>query len=202
MKRRRAPGAGRKPQGDFSGKTATLTTRITPDLRKGLEREAKRNGRSLSQEIEALLRRAIQQPKDQQGARHNRALGFAIAQIAEGVELGTGERWRQNPWTFQALQCAVSIVLGGLAPDGPATVPELVEMMAPNLDRLVKRDDRMSPEAGSRARTPDGLGTSTALGWLQQLRITEKPPIGHDRHQHYAEGFYTLPDIRRDLDLD
>ena len=30
MAKKRAPGAGRKPRGEFKGKSATLTTRITP----------------------------------------------------------------------------------------------------------------------------------------------------------------------------
>jgi hypothetical protein len=43
---KRAPGAGRKPRGEFRGKTATLTTRITPKTRAALERASRNSGRS------------------------------------------------------------------------------------------------------------------------------------------------------------
>ena len=56
MAGKRAAGGGRKPKGPFKGKTETLTTRITPELRRGLQLEADRNSRSLSQEIELRLR--------------------------------------------------------------------------------------------------------------------------------------------------
>jgi hypothetical protein len=58
-KRKRAFGGGRKPLGEFKGKTTTLTTRITPQTKAALERRAKQHGRSLSQEIEACLNEVI-----------------------------------------------------------------------------------------------------------------------------------------------
>jgi len=55
MARKRAPGGGRKPAGEFKGKSATITTRVTPATRAALEQAASANGRSLSQEIESRL---------------------------------------------------------------------------------------------------------------------------------------------------
>ena len=42
MRRKRAPGAGRKPRGEFKNKSRTLTTRITAATREALERAAKK----------------------------------------------------------------------------------------------------------------------------------------------------------------
>ena len=59
VKRKRAPGAGRKPKGEFAGKTATVTTRIMPDTREALEAAALASNRSLSQELELRLSTSI-----------------------------------------------------------------------------------------------------------------------------------------------
>jgi len=58
-KKRRAPGGGRKPQGEFHGKSTTMTTRITPMLRKALDEACEASGRSLSQEVEYRLAQSV-----------------------------------------------------------------------------------------------------------------------------------------------
>jgi hypothetical protein len=50
---------GAVPKGEYVGKSAVLSTRITPDLREGLQNAANKSGRSLSQEIEYRLRRSF-----------------------------------------------------------------------------------------------------------------------------------------------
>ena len=48
-KRKRRPGGGRKPGGEFPGKSATFTTRIQPSTRRALEEAAKdRSDKSIS----------------------------------------------------------------------------------------------------------------------------------------------------------
>jgi hypothetical protein len=198
MRRTRTGGAGRKPQGEFRGKSATFTTRITPELRKALEREAKKNSRSLSQEVERRLVDSIQRPKILEralGAPQNRALGIVVARLAESVESTTGERWRQNPFAFQSLQFAITLVLDRLAPAGPVQVPPQIEKLAAGLDRI-------APEQGAHHRRPAGVGSAIALGLLDQIRISKSPPLAHEPHTHYADGFYFLPGVRRDLGLD
>ena len=51
--------AGRKPKGEYSGKSAVFSTRIRPDTRDALWQAAKASGRTLSQEVEFRLRRSI-----------------------------------------------------------------------------------------------------------------------------------------------
>ena len=54
LKRKRAPGGGRKPKGAFSKLTSPLSLRMPSDMRDELEAAAKASGKSVSQE---LLRR-------------------------------------------------------------------------------------------------------------------------------------------------
>ena len=51
---KRAPGAGRKPRGEFDQLTSPFSLRMPEDLREQLEAAAEKSGRSASQE---LLRR-------------------------------------------------------------------------------------------------------------------------------------------------
>ena len=53
MARKRAPGGGRKPRGEAPA--VHFNTRIAPEIRRRLERDAERNKRSLSREIELRL---------------------------------------------------------------------------------------------------------------------------------------------------
>jgi hypothetical protein len=48
-----------KPRGESAGKSTVFSTRITPELRRAIERAAAESGRSLSQEIEFRLRRSF-----------------------------------------------------------------------------------------------------------------------------------------------
>jgi hypothetical protein len=94
MARKRAPGAGRKPRGEFKGKSATLTTRITPETRAAMESAAQKSGRSLSQEVE---RRLIDSVRNERNRRSDvRALNEAIAIVAEKVEIATGKQWNRR----------------------------------------------------------------------------------------------------------
>src|SRR4051812_21078645 len=107
MRRKRAPGAGRKPRGEFKNKSRTLTTRITAATREALERAAKKNSRSLSQEIEHRLDFSLN--RDRQLARqgHIRALAELIALVGERVEESTKRDWLNDPFTAEALRHAI-----------------------------------------------------------------------------------------------
>src|SRR5262245_47348861 len=90
MPSKRAPGGGRKPQGEIKGKSATFATRITPETRAALDRSAKRNGRSLSQEVEILLNRALGRPEISDWrawrGRHHYGLGRLLGYTADRLE--------------------------------------------------------------------------------------------------------------------
>jgi hypothetical protein len=186
---RRKPGAGRKPQGEFKGKSATITTRITPELRSGLEREAKRSGRSLSQEIEWRLRHSLTDQKTVEEPR-NQGLAELVAKVAGKLELQTGESWRADRFTAIALRDSMEILINGLTPTGEVKVPAKVEELISRIPALRDQYEK-----------PAGIATGTAFGILEGLRIAEYPPPGHPDHHYYSDEFFWLPRVREKLGL-
>jgi hypothetical protein len=155
LARKRAPGAGRKPRGDFSKKTAAITTRVTAATKGALERAAQKSGRSLSQEIEHRLDVSIRRDREFARQGHIRALAEAIALVAERVERATEKDWRNDPFTSEALRHAVEFFLFHFAAQGTPEVPASVKATAA----------RMPPEARDGFLTPSGVG-HTEAGWL------------------------------------
>src|SRR5262249_43211439 len=96
---RRKP--GRKPLGPDKRSSEMLTVRVRPDVRRGLERLAKRQGHGLSREMS----RAFEHWIDRHHARaaHVEALGTVVAQIAQFIEGATGRRWTEDPYTARAV---------------------------------------------------------------------------------------------------
>ena len=197
MVRKRAPGGGRKPQGEFAGKSENLTTRITPQLREGLEREAARNNASLSQEVERRLRDSLDMPRKLEqtwGPAHVGGLARLISRAVQGIEMSTGRRWCDDPFTGQAAQAAIEILLGRLLPEGKLDVPEEVERSAQALARVAP------PDRVEFYRQPDGVGSAVAFGLINQLEMhAEPPPVDHSPNHHFADTFYLMPRIRKDI---
>ena len=185
MVQKRKPGGGRKPQGEFSGKTAAFTTRITPETRKALERDAQRSGRSLSQEIERQLRIAMRPKKTGLAVEkeHNQALAILIGNLSGAIESVTGQSWQQDRFAFEALRATVETLLIKLAPTGDVKTPGQIEMLI-----------QKQPALGDLFRKPEAVGASCAFGLLDQLRTA---PL-EDRNDDYV---YSLAWAREKLGL-
>jgi hypothetical protein len=164
MPRKRAPGAGRKPRGEFKGKTATLTTRITPETRAALERAAKKRRRSLSQEVEHRLYVSIRRDYEHKSHRHILGLAEAIALLTHWVEARTQKRWIDDPFTGEALRRAIeSFVVRFGAPGAPEIPASVKEAWARMLPTLPYRDQFL---------TPTGVGHDVAnhlISWIEHL---------------------------------
>jgi hypothetical protein len=175
MARKRAPGGGRKPRGPYTGKSEVLTTRITPDTRIELERAAKRKKISLSQQVELILRTWIERTDFENKA--NRGLARATGVLAESVERATGNSWREDAFTSQALIAAIQFLVRYFAPtaDPNPAVPSAVKDLAA----------KMPPEFAERYITFTGLGQSEAF-----MLITE---IAHDPRHRGGVNEWTLP---------
>jgi TraY domain len=187
-------GAGRKPRGEFKGKSAMLTTRITPELRAGLEREARRNARSLSQEIEFRLKRSLQSKPKAGLARerdHNHALGMMAGKLAGQIESLTGMNWREDRFSHEALRAGLAALLARLAPPGEAKMPA-----------AIRAQIELLPEIGEQISMPEGVGRACAYGLFDQIRMAEPPPVNHPPNEYYAEGFYWMPWVREKLNSD
>ena len=168
-KKKRAPGAGRKPRGEFKGKSATLTTRITPETRAAMERAAQKSGRSLSQEVERRLNDSVLNDRNRRS--DVRALVEAIAIVTEKVEIATGKNWLQDAFTGEALRHGIEVLVRHFAPHGARVIPPNVEETAA----------RVLAEASERDRSPSRVGEIEAFkvitmiehfcGWDQLQRV-------------------------------
>jgi len=164
--RKRAPGAGRKPRGDYSGKTDTFTTRITRDTRHALEQAATASRRSLSQEVEHRLRLSLHKPA---GKEHNRALGHAVVILAERIERETEKDWRRDPYTGQALCHAVGMMLqyfAAAAAADPPAVPTAIEKKAAKL---------IAPDFAEHYRKPARFGHLRGLNLVTEIEQAPRP---------------------------
>jgi hypothetical protein len=191
--RKRAPGGGRKPAGPYSNKLATLSTRITQELRERLDQETERHRAergaapwSLSQEIEQRLRHSLTGSEEitrQWGPPHVRALAYLISRVVRSVEASAGgnpfemsdQSWHRSTFTHAAVLAAISEILDHYKPSSSVV------------------DD-------SAVLSPQGVGISCARGLLSQVATTPSPAFPPPANAHYAEGFYTFPDIRQILD--
>jgi hypothetical protein len=135
--RKRAPGGGRKPKGEFDRLSTAVTTRMPEDLRERLVRAADKNDRSITQEILRRLHDSFDHDRNKGREPAMRALCFLIAEIAHEVvdPFGKGEDakavipdvyvpdWRSDPFYFRAFKLAVVQLLDALQPPGDVKAP-------------------------------------------------------------------------------
>jgi Arc-like DNA binding domain len=122
-RRKRAPGGGRKPKGDFNNLSSPFSLRMPLDLRKQLELASRRSGRSISQEILRRVQNSFQRDRDRANAASLRALCFLISQIAEHASVLENNSWRAEPFKFKAFKRGVSTLLSKLEPSGEVVGP-------------------------------------------------------------------------------
>ena len=166
-KRKRRPGGGRKPQGEFAGKRAVLSTRITQETRNRLKAAARASGRSLSQEIEFRLRASFATAQQQDA--QNRALGYLIGQMAAWI----GPDWRTNPWLFDVLQKAIQYFLQQIRPAGAGSRPPWAEQVLTNVNRRQFFGPQSEWSMG-----PEALGTIVGGTVFGIMTITRDMPPG------------------------
>jgi hypothetical protein len=171
-RRKRAPGGGRKPKGEFKGKSAALSTRITPELRAALEAESIRAGMSLSQLVERLLRDSLDRPRRTEaalGAPHVRALAYCVARIATHIEVGTGKRWHDDQFSNRALKAALEILLHRFSPRDAVVMPDRI---AEQMERLADRHWMENPVNFGQQKCSEFIGA------LEYLELTGDPSQG------------------------
>lgn len=138
---RKRPGRPRK--GEPAGKTAQFTARITPALRRELEKACKeRDAPSLSDEIEMRLWRSFHLDKersefiDRFGGPQGYAFARFVANFMKNLSTATGRRWASDPWTYNELRRGLLLLLDRWAPPGDAKKPELKPQFAGVADQL------------------------------------------------------------------
>jgi predicted transcriptional regulator len=188
MVRKPAPGGGRKPLGEFKGKTATITTRVTPQTRTALEQRARARDRSLSQEIERCLQEVISWDRDDDAA-HVRGLAHAIQLAIVTIERKTQRRWLDDPFTCEAVRLGVETLLFHFRPEGALVVPA----------RVAAASARMPAELAERYRTPVGLAQTETHGLIGQIETPYEPHEKYSPEVHYPEEWYAYSQIRHDI---
>lgn len=187
MTEKREPGAGRKPNGEFSGKSAVFSTRITPELRAALEKESKETGKSLSQIVERRLRDSFDHPKRWEhalGAKHIRSLAYMVAKIAGDVEARTGRHWHKDAFTGSALKAALNIAIHYFGSWGEVHVPD-------RLEELAARIQAASPSANfaNFLKDPADYGAYRANEFVASIEYLEKPNNHLSAYPNDYDGF-------------
>jgi Arc-like DNA binding domain len=121
--RKRAPGAGRKPKGEFENLTSPFSLRMPPDLRKQVEAAARRTGRSMSQEILRRVQNSFHRDRDRSNDPALRAICFLISQIAKHASVLEQRTWRTDPFKFKTFKRGVAVLLSKLEPSGEMVCP-------------------------------------------------------------------------------
>ena len=117
--KKRAPGAGRKPQGDFEQLTSTFSMRMPQELREQLEAAAKKNRRSTAQELLRRLYDSFSINRDKTRDPAARALGFLLHEVINDISYNAPDGWHRSPFMFEAVKLAFAKVLKEVQPEGP-----------------------------------------------------------------------------------
>lgn len=112
---------GRPAKGAYAEKVSQLTTRITGDLRQALDGACERSGRSLSQEVEHLLRRALSQERsisDSFGDRRTFAFYRTLAAVTETIHKSTSPEvhWLDDPLRYRGVEDAIAAIMSNMRP--------------------------------------------------------------------------------------
>jgi hypothetical protein len=169
QKRKRAPGAGRKPQG-ISRKTAKLTMRIMSADRTDLERAAKKRGVSLSQAAAHCLRLGLRIDRSRDRPPHIQALGEIVALLAQLIESKTKEQWNEDVFTGQALRRGIDVLVSHFAPPG-TPVPPI------NLEKEAAKIAERGGDVWEAYCSPVGLGETEARHVMTWIEISHLRPL-------------------------
>ena len=113
---------GPTPKGEYADKRAVLSTRISAELRNALERAVKKNGHTLSREVEHRLRRTFngEQATAEMfgGIRNSRLMQMVgIAMTLRDPER-RGADWLSDPGLFVEVMKTIHHLLWAIRPEG------------------------------------------------------------------------------------
>jgi hypothetical protein len=199
---KRAPGGGRKPKGEFAGKSSAFSTRITPGLRAALDAESERTGKSISQIVERRLRESLEEQKRMQrnlGKDHVKALAYLVAHMATNIEARTKARWHQDMFTNRAVAAAIASTVHRCRPEGDledvsAALPAIEEFIADGAEAFKKTTPDMAARM-SYLRDPEAMGISMAVPFLDYP--DQLPPLGDKRD--WGDEMYLMPFVWKAL---
>jgi hypothetical protein len=202
MKRRRAPGGGRKPKsGAVAARSVTvrMPEKVFRDLEAALRRHPNQR-RTLTDEIVGRLRASISREREHQHDPALRAWRFLISEVADFAHYQTPD-WHKNPFWFRAFKLAVMGLLDALEPMGeiqpPENLGETPEAQAKYAVRAVLHNLR----GGAGFTRAIGLGLSPEdrdQAAARFLSDPEFPDLEFDRetYAHARRDLQLMPPIR------
>ena len=204
MLKKRKPGGGRKPKGDFSGLASPLSIRMPEDMRKKLKAAASGSGKSTTQELLGRLSESLREPPNffirEDLPTHD--LCYLIEKMTRPMraparaDLGWKQTrtWQNDKFLFLAFKAAISELLDRLAPAGEIDpdVPETLRLVARGTSGL-------SGEDAAQYDTPEKYAHLTVQGFWHWFMTTERPDVKADAeilHLPPDSHSYRFPKIR------
>jgi hypothetical protein len=130
---------GRPLKAPTPGKRVALGLKVTAEIKQRIDEEARRTGRTQSQQAELLIERAI---SDEEGFGGPKLFGLtrALASVMDAAgrsaaALSDAPSWIDDPWCYDHAVTAASRVLEALRPPGKIQAPAFEHV------RLVGRTD-------------------------------------------------------------
>jgi len=135
---------GRPPKAATPGKRVSLGLKVTPEIKQRLDEEARKHGRTQSQQAELMIERAFAQEAAFGGAEMTRlvylmASSFAVAGQRDAV--GKPD-WLTDPITYSnGVSAVLDALLIGL-PNGPGKALALDAIVSRLLSRLAQAKEQ------------------------------------------------------------
>ncbi len=226
-KRKRAPGGGRKPRGQFAKLNSPLSIRMPKEMRTELAAAARKGRKSVTQELLRRLQDSFHRDRDKNRDSALRALCFLIGEVAESVStlgpIRTDDLrplWRSDPFLFRAFKLAVGKLLDALEPTGELRTPVTAEVARSveakiglkvppeSVEFMLKTYE--SPEALSNqvflflwtALHGGAASASEAMkGRVREVMLRENPQLLGTFDNMWDQEFYGMSAARRDLQI-
>jgi hypothetical protein len=219
MKRKRAPGGGRKSR---AGPTSSLTFRIPDDMRQQLESEAAAKNATVSERLLWHLSRSFNRQREEERDPALQGLLLLIARLAEqitggelmpdkGVRSAMRREWRTDLFNFRAFKAAVNKLLDALdeppASEDPLTEEQREEIRRESIEKFGSEFTKMFEEM---RKSPESYGawvfgdlwtrfTKSHLPFTENERrmMVKHPVLG----QAWEREYFDFQKARKALEL-
>lgn len=175
-KRKRAPGGGRRPQGDFSRLTVPFSVRMPATMRDELKRAAQRRGRTEGQELLGRLQGSFNREREKGRDPALRAFCFLFSELAQVicVNMELQPEWRFDPWLFHTVKLAIGKLLDRFEPPGEMKLPKNWQFVRDaNVDERFRTKEERALITESPEAMADYAAQAVLLDFTDPRRLEE-----------------------------